>query len=113
MNHDTEETLIVDETTGGMKGQKNVRLHAIPVEALWELGKAYAYGEDKYADYNFRKGYKWSLSYDAMQRHQWLFWNRQDYDQESGIHHLAHSLWHNLTLLFFALTGRGTDDRPD
>jgi hypothetical protein len=95
-----------------MKGQKDVRLHAAPVEALFELGKVYAFGESKYDDYNFRKGYKWSLSYDAVQRHLGLFWNREELDKESGLHHLAHAAWHCFTLLFFSLTSRGTDDRP-
>lgn len=106
------ETIITDPNTGGMKGQKDVRIHAAPWEALAELGKVYAFGEAKYDDYNFRKGYRWSLSFDALQRHLWSFWNREDRDTESTLHHLAHAVWHALTLLFFSLTGRGTDDRP-
>lgn len=107
------EVIITDPNTGGMKGQKDVRLHAIPWEALAEVGKVYAFGESKYDDYNFRKGYKWSLSYDALQRHLGLFWNREDQDRESSLHHVAHVVWHGFTLLFFSLTGRGTDDRPE
>lgn len=106
------ETIITDPNTGGMKGQKDVRIHAAPWEALAELGKVYAFGEAKYDDYNFRKGYRWSLSFDALQRHLWSFWNREDRDPESTLHHLAHAVWHALTLLFFSLVGRGTDDRP-
>jgi hypothetical protein len=102
----------VDSETGGEKGQKAIRLHAIPWEALQLLGRVYAFGENKYADYNFRKGYDWSLSYDAMQRHLWAFWSGEDTDKESKLPHLAHAIWHGLTLLFFAETGRGTDDRP-
>jgi len=106
------EKRITDESTGGEKGQKDVRLHAIPWEGLAELGKVYTFGEEKYSDYNFRKGYKWSLSFDAMQRHLWAFWSGDDLDTESGLHHLAHATWHGLTLLLFSVTGRGTDDRP-
>lgn len=106
------EKRIIDETTGGEKNQKDVRIHAIPWEGLEELGRIYTFGEEKYADYNFRKGYKWSLSFDAMQRHPWIWWSGQDVDDESGLHHLAHATWHGLTLLLFALTGKGTDDRP-
>ncbi len=108
-----DETRITDPKTGGEKGQKSVRLHAVPWEALSELGRVYAFGEGKYDDYNFRKGYAWSLSYDALQRHLGAFWNREDSDRESGLHHLAHAVWHGITLLFFALTERGTDDRPN
>ena len=103
-------------TMSGSVGRKNkgdVQLHAIPWEALQELGKAYAMGGDKYDDYNFRKGFDWSLSYDAMQRHAGAFWNREDDDTESGLHHMAHAAWHALTLLFFSLTDRGVHDRPE
>lgn len=105
------ETMVVS-ATGGKKGQKGVRLHAIPWEALAEVGKVYAFGESKYDDYNFRKGYKWSLSFDALQRHLWSFWNGENNDAESKYSHLAHAAWHCLTLLFYSLTGRGEDDRP-
>ena len=104
--------IIVTSETGGQKGQKDVRLHAAPWESLSELGRVFAFGEQKYDDYNFRKGYQWSLSFDAMQRHAWAFWNREDVDTESGLSHLAHCAWHALILLFFSLTNRGTDDRP-
>lgn len=106
------ETRVIDEKTGGAKGQKDIRIHAVPWEALQELGKVYAFGEEKYDDYNFRKGYSWALSFDAMQRHLWAFWSGNDFDDESGLHHLAHATWHGFTLLLFAVTGRGTDDRP-
>ncbi len=105
------ETRITSET-GGQKGQKNVRLHAIPWESLQELGRVYAYGAGKYADYNFRKGYDWSLTFDAMLRHAFAFWSGEDKDRESGLHHMAHVAWHALTLLLYSITGRGTDDRP-
>ena len=110
---DLTEVRIVDKGTGGEKGQKDVRLHGIPWEALSELGRVYAFGEQKYDDYNFRKGYQWSLSYDALQRHLGAYWNGEDRDAESSLHHLAHAAWHCFTLLLFALTERGTDDRPN
>lgn len=107
-----KEVRVTDPETGGMKGQKDVRIHAIPWEALAPLGRVYTFGESKYDDYNFRKGYRWSLSFDALQRHLWAWWSREDSDSESGLLHLAHAAWHALTLLFFSVTGRGTDDRP-
>lgn len=107
-----KETITVDPITGGMKGTKEVELHGIPWESLAELGRVFKFGANKYEDYNFRRGYKWSLSYDALQRHLWLFWSREDKDEESGLHHLAHAAWHCLILLFYSITGRGTDDRP-
>ena len=107
------EVRIVDPVTGGEKGQKNVQIHCIPWEALRILGEVYTFGRAKYADYNFRKGYDWSLSFDAMQRHLWMWWAGEDLDEESGLHHLGHAIWHGFTLLLFSIKGRGTDDRPD
>ena len=114
MNIRTGETkeIRVRSETGGEKGQKDVRLHALPWESVAELGRVFAFGERKYDDYNFRKGFKWSLAFDAMVRHAWLFWNREDRDSESGLHHMAHAAWQALVLVFFALTGKGEDDRP-
>ena len=108
-----DEIRIIDPETGGEKGQKDVRLHALPWESLQELGRVFAFGESKYNDYNFRKGYKWSLSFDALLRHTLAFWNREDRDSESGLHHLGHAAWHCLILLFFSITKRGNDDRPN
>ncbi len=107
-----EEIRIVDPDTGGEKGQKNVQLHAIPWESLEELGRVYAFGAGKYDDYNFRKGYDWSLTFDAMERHLWQFWAGESRDSESGLHHLAHAAWHCFTLMLFDMKGKGKDDRP-
>ena len=107
-----DEVRIVSDT-GGEKGQKNVQLHALPWEALAELGRVYTHGAHKYSDYNFRRGFAWSLAFDALLRHAFAFWNREDNDPESGLSHMAHAAWQALTLVFFILTGRGTDDRPE
>jgi hypothetical protein len=107
----SDEVRVVSET-GGEKGQKDVRLHALPWESIAELGRVFTFGESKYDDYNYRKGYDWSLTFDAMVRHIWQFWSGEDRDNESGLHHMAHAAWHALVLLFFSLTERGRDDRP-
>lgn len=103
---------IVDPTTGGEKDQKDVQLHALPWEALGPLGRVYSHGAVKYADYNFRKGYAWSLSFDAMLRHLFAFWSGEDIDPESGLPHISHAAWHALTLSLFSEANKGTDDRP-
>lgn len=104
----------VTSETGGQKGQKDVQLHCIPWEALEELGKVFAFGAQKYEDYNMRKGYPWSLSFDALQRHLWAFWSGEDLDPESGLPHIAHVTWHALTLGLFSSKERYNqfDDRP-
>lgn len=105
------EVRITDPDTGGQKGQKDVELHAIPWESLQEIGKVFKFGAEKYDDYNYRKGYRWSLSFDALQRHLWAWWDGEEVDPESGYNHMAHVAWHAIVMLYYTLTGRGKDDR--
>lgn len=107
-----KETRITDAKTGGQKGSKLAQLGGMEPRALLEMAKVAGYGAAKYDRYNFLKGYRWSLSYDALQRHAHLFWAGEDRDEESKLYHLAHAAWHCLTLLSFTLFTLGTDDRP-
>lgn len=106
-----EEVRITDPTTGGQKGSKLCQIGAVDPLALTAIGDVAGFGGDKYARYNFAKGYRWSLSYDALQRHLMAFWGGEDRDPESGLYHLAHAGWHCLALLTFSIRGKGTDDR--
>jgi Domain of unknown function (DUF5664) len=106
------ETRVVDPVTGGEKGAKLAELGAIDPSALMRVAEVAGYGGQKYARYNFLKGYRWSLSYDALQRHLHAFWGGEYIDEESGLPHLAHAAWHCLALIAFNERGRGTDDRP-
>lgn len=102
----------VTSLTGGQKGQKLARLGSLDPLALLEVAKVAGFGEQKYDRLNYMKGYDWSLSFDAGQRHRLTFWSgEEDFDPESGICHLAHSVWQDLTLLAFFLRKRGNDDR--
>lgn len=60
----------------------------------------------------YLKGFDWSLSYNAMQRHANQFWSGEDLDEESGLPHMAHAAWHCLVLLAFMQREIGTDNRP-
>jgi hypothetical protein len=87
--------------TGGEKGQKLARFDLIPPESLWQLAEAYGVGAQKYAERNWERGYSWSLSYAAMQRHANQFWTGEDYDEESQIAHMASVAWHAFAMLYF------------
>ena len=106
-----EESRITDEKTGGQKGSKLARLDLIPVYAQVEEAKVHGMGAAKYAEYNWRKGYDWGLSYSAMQRHLAAFWNGEDVDPESNLPHLAHARWHTGVLLEFLKYRLGKDNR--
>jgi hypothetical protein len=105
------EERITDPETGGQKGAKSAKLGAIDPLALKELAEVAGMGEEKYARFNFAKGYPWSLSADAAFRHLLAFLDGEDNDPESGLSHAAHFAWHGLCLTTFAKRGLGTDDR--
>ena len=104
------EVRVKDPVTGGEKGSKLARFSLIPPEAEWALAENYGRGCKKYADRNWERGYKWSLSYDAMRRHLNQWQRRESYDQETGTHHLIAVAWHAICLFIFELRGLGTDD---
>jgi hypothetical protein len=105
------EVRYTDPLTGGMKGQKSERLGGADPLALAELARVYGMGEQKYARYNYLKGYPWSLSVDALFRHLVAFLAGEERDPESGLLHTAHVAWHALTLTSFQQRRVGTDDR--
>lgn len=105
------EVRITDPNTGGQKGQKQAQLGAIDPLSLLRVAEVAGFGAAKYERMNFVRGYRWSLSYDALQRHMLAFWSGEDTDPESGLPHLAHAAWHALALLTFLERKRGTDDR--
>jgi hypothetical protein len=106
-----KEVRVTDPVTGGQKGSKPERFDLIPTFPLESLARVYGHGAAKYADNNWRRGYKWSLSYAALQRHLSAFWSGDDLDEESKLPHLAHAAWHCFALLEFFASNLGTDDR--
>lgn len=110
--------VIAVSNTGGAKQVKPARASLVPVKALTELFEHYGKGEAKYPTGedkipNFRRGYDWSLSYDAMIRHALAFWGGEDYDQESGSKHIIAAAWHALTLAQYMDEHPEFDNRPD
>lgn len=109
-NRFTDETRTTS-STGGEKGVKDARYDLIPVQALEQLAIHYGVGARKYDDNQWRKGYEWSKSYAALQRHATQFWNGEDFDEETGSNHMAAVAWHAFTLLTFFYEHPDFDDR--
>lgn len=107
-----DEVIVTDPETGGQKGKKLARFDLIPVAPLWEVARLYGAGAEKYKDRNWERGYAWSLSFAAMQRHAWLFWSGESRDPGTLCHHLASVVFHAFALMEFEARGHGTDDRP-
>jgi hypothetical protein len=126
-------------STGGQKGVKLARFALIPIGPLTELAEHYGVGASKYANHQWRDGYEWSKSYDAMMRHATAFWAGYDYDvcsndpegcshvdlegkpfvavredacfNHTGSHHMVAVAWHAFGLLEFKDSHPGHDDR--
>lgn len=109
------EVRATDAETGAQKGRKPEEYALIPVGALADIARVYGYGARKYSPNNWRKGYPWSWSYSALQRHLNAFWDGEDLDPESGLPHLAHAGFHVLTLRTYSSGAQyvDKDDRFD
>lgn len=108
---DGEEVRVVNETTGGEKGQKLERFDLVPAEAMADVARHYGIGARKYADNNWRRGYNWSLSLAALERHLNQFKAGDDIDDETGSPHMAAVVFHALALLTFMDEHPELDDR--
>lgn len=64
----------------------------LPPFALEEVAKVLTFGAQKYDRENWKKVDDLKRRYfDAAQRHLWAIKRGEEYDPESGLHHLAHA----------------------
>lgn len=101
----------VTSNTGGQKGSKPAQLAFLPEAGLLAVGEVAGMGAKKYTPHNYRKGYPWSLSLNALYRHVLAFQAGEDTDSESGLPHMAHASWHALALVQFMQDHPEFDDR--
>jgi hypothetical protein len=89
-----------------------VRLDLLPFGAISEVANVSTYGSRKYDDENWRKGLKFKDTYRAILSHAFKWFTGEQYDPESGCHHLAHAAWNCLAIVEFELLNRTElDDR--
>jgi hypothetical protein len=70
-------------------------------------------GARKYGRHNYRvAGVRVSVYYDACKRHLDAFWEGQDIDPDSGIHHLAKAIACLTVVRDCIMRGNVVDDRP-
>lgn len=94
-------------------GSKKVAPHHLPAHIPAKMSLAMLEGAIKYGSFNYRvAGVRASIYYDALLRHISAWWEGQDIDPDSGLHHLWKALA-CLAILEDARTmGMLTDDRP-
>jgi len=100
--------------SGGTKNdQGKLRLELVPVESINAIARAMTYGAKKYGDWNWAKGIAHTRLFGAALRHMWAYFRGEDYDQESGNHHLDHALASLAMLRASIDNSLGEDDRPN
>jgi len=86
-------------------------LSLVPYRALHAEAMVMAFGAQKYAPHNWRKGIAWSRVIDAGMRHLHAFADGEDLDAETGLNHLAHARCCLAFLIEYANTHPELDDR--
>lgn len=87
------------------------RIELLPDLALEEVAKVMNFGAKKYGDYNWAKGMDWSRLVGALKRHTGQFNRGVDFDEETGLSHMAHAACDALFLLEYHLRNLGNDNR--
>lgn len=95
-------------------GILKVCFSVIPIPVLWELGLAMLEGALKYGRHNYRViGVRASVYYDAvMARHMPCWWEGEDIDPDSGVHHVTKAIASLVVLRDAMIRGTWIDDRP-
>ena len=91
--------------------ENKLPLHLLSTEAMNQTAAVLAFGAEKYAAHNWRKGFAWSRPLAAAMRHITAFNAGEDKDPESGLSHLAHAACCIMFLLEFEKTHQHLDDR--
>lgn len=94
-------------------GTGKVPFSVIPSGVLGELGCAMLEGGRKYGRHNYRvAGVRGSVYYDALMRHMTAWWEGEDIDPDSGVHHVVKTIATLFVLRDSQLQGNWVDDRP-
>ena len=94
-------------------GIKKAPMSCVPIPVVVEMGVGMLEGATKYGRFNYRAvGVRSSVYFDATLRHLFAWWEGEDIDPESGMHHIAKALTSLAVLRDAQIQGMATDDRP-
>ena len=94
-------------------GSKKPPLSTLPCPVLFEAAAAMLEGACKYRRHNYRiAGVRASVYYDAAMRHLMRFWEGEDIDPDSGLHHVTKAIASLVVLRDSQMIGNVVDDRP-
>ena len=90
-----------------------LRYDLLPPDAVKAIVRVLTYGSVKYAPRNWEKGIAYSRLIAASRRHEAAWEMGEDFDPETGIHHLAHKACCDIMMLAQELRGMTEfDDIP-
>jgi hypothetical protein len=96
-----------------LMGIRKLSFCCLPWPVLGEAGLGMQEGGMKYGRHNYRdEGVAASTYVDAAMRHLLQFWEGEDIDEDSGIHHIGKAISTLLVLRDAQLNDMCTDDRP-
>lgn len=105
--------LIKDTNPKDAVGIRKAPMSTVSAAVLAEVGVAMLEGAAKYGRHNYRAaGVRASVYYDALQRHAMAWWEGQDIDPASGMHHITKAISTLVVLRDAMIQGMVTDDRP-
>lgn len=88
-------------------------LHYVPMGPVYEAGLALTEGACKYGAHNWRDaGVRGSIYFDAALGHLTAWWEGEDVDEDSGVHHVTKAIAGLMVLRDAMLCGKYNDDRP-
>ncbi len=94
-------------------GVKKAPLSTLPTGPIYEVALAMLEGARKYGRHNYRvMGVKASVYYDAAMGHLTAWWEGEDVDPTSGLHHLAKAMACLAVVRDSEMMGNWVDDRP-
>lgn len=88
-----------------------IQLSMVPPSLSEHVAQVLMFGAKKYDRDNWRKGFNWTSVCDSLERHLSAWKKGEDFDQESGLLHLAHIGCNVAFLIEFYETTNGVDDR--
>jgi hypothetical protein len=99
-----------------MEGKKfdddKLRMDLLSIQAIEGIAEILTFGAKKYGDRNWEKGLNYSRVFAALLRHLFAWWQGEDIDPESGLHHIDHVACNAHFLQHFIKTISGLDNRP-
>ena len=98
-NNESIGTLIDINGSGKRFNSGKPRLDLIPPGPMLEVAKVFTIGAEKYGEFNWLQGMKWTTVLASLERHLNAFKRGEDFDEETGLYHMAHLVTNGLFIL--------------